>query len=211
MEVLNRQATDRPGPFLLAANHISHFDPPVIALASRREIDWMAMVELFGHPLVRAFCEATGAFPTDRSRVDRTAVRTAMNRLRAGRCVGIFPEGGIRTGAASLLHGAPVKPGVATLAVMAGAPVIPCVILGSDRLYQRRWWLPWNRATIWIAFGNPIDGQLQEGESREEGRLRIEQALSAEMVRLYETLQARYCLGPDDLPHTADARAARMF
>ena len=211
MEILNREATRRSGAFLLAANHISHFDPPLIGLACHRDIDWMAMAELFTHPLMRAFCHATGAFPTDRSRVDRTAVRTAMNRLRAGRCVGIFPEGGIRTGEASLLHGARVKPGVASLAVMAEAPVLPCVILGSDRLYQRRWWYPWNRVTIWIAFGKPVAARLQEGEDREAARQRIEQTLSAEMVRLYERLQARYGLGPDDLPHPAPARLERMF
>lgn len=202
---------EREGAFLLAANHISHFDPPLISLAARRQIDWMAMVELFSNRAMGAFCTACGAFPTDRSQVDRKAVRMAVARLRQGRCVGIFPEGGIRVGEESLLAGAPVRPGVATLAVMTGVPVVPCVIVGADRLYTPRWWLPWHRVPIWIAFGEPVLGARAEGETREEGRVRVDRELSKALVRLYGELQAVYRLHPEDLPHSSEARGARMF
>src|SRR5437016_4831046 len=92
---------------------------------------------------------------------------TSFGRLSAGwptisrasarsRVVGIFPEGGIRDGPRSVLEGAPPKPGTAALAQMAGAPILPCAIVGSDRLYNPRMWLPLRRVRVWIAFGEPI-------------------------------------------------------
>ena len=57
---------------------------------------------------------------------------TRVTRLKRGRVVGIFPEGGIRDGAHSVLEGAPLKPGIAALAQISGAPVVPCVLIGSE-------------------------------------------------------------------------------
>jgi len=156
VSVLHRERTALEGGWLLAPNHISHFDPVLIAMKTRRRVDWMAMSELFTPRPVAAFLRAGGAFPTDRSRIDRHAVREALRRLRAGRVVGIFPEGGIRTGAESVLAGAPLRPGATMLARLADVPVIPCVIVGCETLYQPRRWLPFRRNRIGIAFGEPL-------------------------------------------------------
>src|ERR1700726_3621673 len=111
--------TERAGGFLLAANHISHFDPVILSSVVRRKIDWMAMAEFFPHPLLGSFLRAVDAFPADRHRADRKTIRTAIERLKDGRIVGVFPEGGIRDGTRSLLEGAPLRPGASTLAHMA--------------------------------------------------------------------------------------------
>jgi 1-acyl-sn-glycerol-3-phosphate acyltransferase len=157
IHVLRPEAGRRKGAWILAANHISHFDPPLIGIAARRKIDWMGMVELFRHPVSAAFFRAIDTFPVDRGHLDRQAVRTALTRLRAGRAVGIFPEGGIRDGVRSVLEGAPARPGVAGLSQMTGAPVVPCVIMGSDRCYALpRLWRPARRLPVWIAFGQAL-------------------------------------------------------
>jgi 1-acyl-sn-glycerol-3-phosphate acyltransferase len=104
----------------------------------------------------RFLLRAVDAFPADRHRADRKTIRTAIERLKQGRIVGLFPEGGIRDGTRSLLEGAPLRAGAATLAHIAGAPILPCVIVGSDRLYSKKSWLPLRRTPIWIAFGDPI-------------------------------------------------------
>src|SRR5213596_1919626 len=169
VRVIGSESANRAGGFLLAANHISHFDPFLISLAVRRKIDWMAMAEFFRLPIVGLALRAVDTFPAERDRADRKTIRTAIERLKNGRIVGLFPEGGIRDGVHSLLEGAPLRPGAATLAHIAGVPILPCVILGSDRLYSAKQWLRLRRTRIWIAFGTPISHfpELQRSEARE--------------------------------------------
>jgi 1-acyl-sn-glycerol-3-phosphate acyltransferase len=207
IRVLGRENADRSGGFLLAANHISHFDPFFISLVVPRKIDWMAMAEFFQLRIVGFLLRAVDAFSADRDRADRKTIRIAIERLKGGRVVGLFPEGGIRDGARSLLEGAPLRPGAATLAHIAGVPIVPCVILGTDRLYSMRQWLPLRRTPIWIAFGNPISHfpGLQKSEARE----RIESELATAFKNLYAELQQTFRLTTDDLPHPPRERMNR--
>jgi 1-acyl-sn-glycerol-3-phosphate acyltransferase len=206
IRVLGSENPNVAGGFLLAANHISHFDPFLISLAVRRKIDWMAMTEFFRLPVVGFFLRAVDAFPAERDRADLKTIRTAIERLNSGRVVGLFPEGGIRDGTRSLLEGAPLRPGAATLSHIAGVPIVPCVIVGSDRLYSMKHWLPLRRTPIWIAFGNPISHspELQKSEARE----RIESELAAEFKNLYAQLRQKFQLIADDLPHPPRERMA---
>ena len=202
--VVGRENAERAGGFLLASNHISHFDPPTISSVVRRKIDWMAMAEFFPVPGLGHFLRAVDAFPAARDRADRKTIRTAIERLDAGRIVGVFPEGGIRDGARSLLEGAPLRAGAPTLAHMAGVPIVPCVILGTDRLYAKRSWLPFGRTPVWIGFGKAISNfpELEKSAARE----RIETELTAAFQRIYRELREKFELTPDDLPHSPRAR-----
>src|SRR6266513_4317593 len=156
VHVVRSENANHDGGFLLAANHISHFDPFIISSAIERKIDWMAMAEFFRFPLLGFLLRAVDAFPADRDHADRKTIRTAIERMKSGRVIGLFPEGGIRDGPKSILEGARLRPGAATLAHIAGVPIVPCVILGSDRLYAKRRWLPFRRTSVWIGFGQPI-------------------------------------------------------
>jgi len=206
VHVVRRENANRDGGFLLATNHISHFDPFIISSVVRRKIDWMAMAEFFPYPVLGHFLRAVDAFPADRNRADRTAIRSAIERLKNRRIVGLFPEGGIRDGARSLLEGAPIRPGASTLAHIAGVPILPCVILGSDRLYSMKRWLPPGRTPIWIAFGNPIS-HLPDLE-KSTARASIERELVAAFKLLYAELREKFSLAPDDLPHPPRERMA---
>src|SRR5437773_1138939 len=197
--VVGCQHINRAGGFLLAANHISHFDPPIISSVVRRKIDWMAMAEFFPVLGLGHFLRAVDAFPAARDRADRKTIRSAIKRLKDGRIVGVFPEGGIRDGACSLLEGAPLRAGASTLAHMAGVPIVPCVILGSDRLYGKRNWMPLWRTPVWIAFGQAIS-HFPELE-KSVARARIEQELIDGFQRLYAELRRKFQLTRDDLPH----------
>lgn len=206
IHVLNRQEPEREGGFVLASNHISHFDPVILSSLVRRKIDWMAMAEFFPHPLLGRFLRAVDAFPADRHRADRATIRTAIERLKLGRIVGVFPEGGIRDGTRSLLEGAPLRPGASTLAHMAGVSILPCVIVGSDRLYAARSWLPFRSTPVWIAFGAaiPCFPDLEKSAARE----RIEGELAAAFKNLYAELRETFALTADDLPHPPRLRMA---
>ncbi|MFN2541369.1 MAG: 1-acyl-sn-glycerol-3-phosphate acyltransferase [Chthoniobacterales bacterium] len=204
VRVLRPENANRAGGFLVASNHISHFDPLIISSVVQRKIDWMAMAEFFPLPFIGLFLRAVDAFPADRDRANRATIRTAIERLKAGRVVGVFPEGGIRNGKASLLEGAPLRPGASTLAHLAGVPILPCVILGSDRLYSIRRSLPLQRAPVWIAFGDPLScfAELPKAVARP----RMEHELTAAFQKLYLELREKFQLTPDDLPHSPQER-----
>src|ERR1700730_5118366 len=204
IQALRRENANRNGAFLLVSNHISHFDPFIISSLGRRKIDWMAMAEFFPIPVLGHFLRAVDAFPADRYRADRKTIRTAIERLKDGRIVGVFPEGGIRDGERSLLEGAPLRPGATTLAHMADVPILPCVIVGSDRLYSAKKWLPLRRTPIWIAFGDLIlpSSDLEKSAARQ----RIERELAAAFKNLYAELREKFHLASDDLPHSPQER-----
>jgi len=208
VRVIGAENANRSGGLLLASNHISHFDPFLISLAVRRKIDWMTMAEFFRSPILGFLLRAIDAFPAERDRADRKTIRTAIERLKGGRIVGLFPEGGIRDGVHSLLEGAPLRAGAATLADIAHVPILPCVILGSDRLYSWKQWLPLRRTPIWIAFGHPISHfpELQKSEARE----RIESELTSAFKDLYAQLRQEFRLTADDLPHSPRDRMRRF-
>ena len=204
IRVIGRQNANCAGGFLLAANHISHFDPFLIGLTVRRKIGWMTMAEFFRPPAVGVLLRSIDAFPAERDRADLKTIRAAIDRLKNGRIVGIFPEGGIRDGARSLLEGAPLRPGAATLARIADVPVVPCVILGTDRLYAKKQWLPFRRTPVWIAFGQPISSfpELQKSQARE----RIDSELAAAFKNLYVELCEKFRLKREDLPRSPRER-----
>lgn len=202
--VLGRENANRDGGFLLASNHISHFDPLLIALCVRRRIDWMTMAEFFRPAALGLLLRSIDAFPADRDRADLKTIRTTMDRLKNGRIVGLFPEGGIRDGARSSLEGAPVRAGAATLAQIANVPIVPCAIVGTDRFYCNKQWWPFRRTPVWIAFGKPIPSfpELGKAQAREE----IETQLAASFKNLYAELRQEFRLTTDDLPKSPTER-----
>ncbi len=205
--VLHAERTNSSGPFILAANHISHFDPPILSGAAFRKLDWMAMIELFEKKWAARYFRAIDTFPTDRAKVDRVAVKTALERLKRGHVVGMFPEGGIRAGKNSVLEGAALRPGSAVLAQMADVAIVPCVLLGSDRFYSKAMWKPFRRNRMWIAFGEPLraDSALPRNEARSD----LERRLAESMRNLYEELRETYGLTIEDLPRTPQHRKGR--
>lgn len=206
VQVLHRERINRTGAFILAANHISHFDPPIIATVVRRKVDWMAMAEFFPYPVLGHVLRAIECLPADRHRADRAIIRDAIDRLKRGRIVGMFPEGGIRDGSRSVLEGAPLRPGVSTLAHIAKVPILPCVILGCDRLYAKANWLPLRRTPVWLAFGEPVP-QFPELD-KAAARTRTEQELAAAFRNLYAEMRTRFSLAADDLPHPPKERVS---
>lgn len=187
------------GACVMVSNHISHFDPPLLSGYLPRKIDWIAMAELFGTKWSKAGFTWLDVIPVDRHGDDRQALRTAIKRLEAGRMIGIFPEGGIRDGALSILSGAEMREGAFLLAAKAACPVVPVVILGSERLYNRRNWLPWRRAKVYIAIGEPVfpaDG----------GRKQLRNDTAAALIRLKDRLVETCQLTEDDLPHSPQER-----
>lgn len=204
VRVYHRERSALRGPCVLASNHISHFDPPLISVACRRRIDWMAMKDLFKHPLAALYFKSIETFPVDRDNMDRASVKIALARLKRGRVVGMFPEGGIRAGSTSVLEGAPMHPGAGALAQMADVPLLPCVILGTDRLYNKRNWRIFGRTTFWVGFGDPI--RPPAGMDRKEARAFLDHELAAAFKNLLAEMRGHFQLSDADIPRTPGER-----
>jgi 1-acyl-sn-glycerol-3-phosphate acyltransferase len=151
----------KEGALIVAANHRRYADPVFVPMAVPRRIQWMAKKELFVFPFMRFFF-FIGAFPVDRQKGGRAALRTALDLLAAGWALGIFPEGTRRKGYDP--EDAP-KSGVAMLATRGNAPVLP-VFVGEvpsplERLRGRK---------LHVYIGDPItlDNTKKQRSVREE-------------------------------------------
>ncbi len=129
------------GPVLLCVNHISAVDPPAVGAVLERHVHFMAKQELFSY--LGWLLPAIGAFPVNRDVRDASAVRQALRLLRAGRVIGLFPEGHRQRGGRL---GQP-RPGSGSLISHAGGAVIPVAVRGSWRLFGR----------VEMRFGTPVD------------------------------------------------------
>ena len=139
-------------PYVIAANHYSHFDPPAIAAALDRPIRFLALEDLFvASRLLEWLITGFGAISTPRFRRPITALRTALAALDSGGVVGVFPE------ATRVSHWRtlPAKRGAAWLAARAGVPLVPIAMIGTGRalgLENRV-----RRARIRVIVGRPIE------------------------------------------------------
>jgi 1-acyl-sn-glycerol-3-phosphate acyltransferase len=143
------------GPLIVACNHISNLDPPLMGACCPRRISYMAKRELFEVPVLGPLIAAVGAYPVDRQGSAAAAIKRSVEVLRAGGCVGIFPEGGRN------VHGdKEPQIGVALLASLTKAPVVPACIVGSARAGSL--------AQIKVAFGKPLMLPADRKATRED-------------------------------------------
>src|SRR4051794_12787212 len=94
--VLNAEVTRRAGPYILAANHQTPYDVPLLMRHTARNVDFVSIVEVFKNPFIHWFYGSMNAFPLDRSKPDAPTIRVILDRLSRGRVVGMFPEGRLR-------------------------------------------------------------------------------------------------------------------
>jgi 1-acyl-sn-glycerol-3-phosphate acyltransferase len=185
--VLHRErVAEMEGPYILAPNHLSAYDVPCLMAEMPRWklLDFVSITELFQNRLSAWFLNSVNAFPLDRSRADSPTVRIILDRLAKGRIIAMFPEGGFRSAANSVLSGGEIKPGVAKLAQLAKVPVVPCVILGTSAYSKPTSWLPLKRVRYGVIYGTPlrVRADLEEAEARAE--------FLSELKRAYRSLHA---------------------
>ena len=128
LEHVERVPTE--GPVLVVSNHLHNADPVLINAAYPRPLHFMAKKEAFDVPVVRQIMRRGGAFPVDRGKADRAAIKRAHATLAQGIALGMFPEG-TRSVTRSLQK---AHAGVGMIALLARAPVQPVVITGTERL-----------------------------------------------------------------------------
>jgi 1-acyl-sn-glycerol-3-phosphate acyltransferase len=114
---------------IVAANHESLLDPPLLALTARYPLHFLAKVELWRYRPGAWLMDALGGIPIRRDRRDLLSVGRAEELLRAGESVAIFPQGNVQGGAWTR--------GAARLALATGAPLVPVRIVGTKRALSK--------------------------------------------------------------------------
>jgi 1-acyl-sn-glycerol-3-phosphate acyltransferase len=168
------------GPVILAATHESMFDVPIVVIASPRPVSFMAHRDLFRRRFGAWFFRSLGGFPVHRG--DSRGVAVAIDVLRRGRVLGVFPEGTRNFGRGT----APFLAGAAWLALRTGASIVPCSVAGTALPGPRPhgWWKWLRRRHARVRFGPPIPVErvASTDERRRAARdltLRLQSAVAA--------------------------------
>lgn len=148
------------GSVILASNHISFFDPPLIANGQFRVVHYMAKIELFKNPLFRILIKSFGAFPVKRGVGDIGAIKTILGHMKKNRVVLVFPEG-TRSKDGELGSG---QMGAGMLALRSGATIIPTYIRNSNKIISRVKSL--ELPQVEIRYGKPIDMEKYKCEEQ---------------------------------------------
>jgi 1-acyl-sn-glycerol-3-phosphate acyltransferase len=166
LHVLHAHRLPAEGPAILAPNHTSYLDPPVVGCAVPRRVRYMAQHELFRAKAFGWLIRQLGAFPVHRGSADLSAIRTAERYLRAGEWVLVFPEG--RRGDGSVLGSA--HKGIAMLAERTGAVVVPMGLCHTAKVLPRGSRIP-RRHLMRVVIGEPLSfAQVKEEFGLERAR-----------------------------------------
>ncbi|HEY7049225.1 MAG TPA: lysophospholipid acyltransferase family protein [Jatrophihabitantaceae bacterium] len=158
LEIVGLDALPKSGPLVLLANHDSHWDPVVVGVAGvrRRQIRALAKASLWRNRLLAWVLDHMGQIPIERGRGDAKALAAAIEQLRDGACIGVFPEG-------TVSHGRTLRAlsGAGRLALAVPDCQVVCVVITGAvdiALFPRR-------PHLRVEFFEPKGGQPQPGES----------------------------------------------
>jgi 1-acyl-sn-glycerol-3-phosphate acyltransferase len=152
LEIEGEEYLPRAGGAVVACNHTRGPDYVIVGYASPRQIFYMAKAEIFAyHPWLVRLVTMAGAFPVQRGQADQQAIEQAVAMVRDGHLLGMFPEG-TRSRDGRLQK---AKLGVARIALGAGRPIVPVVVINSETVLRdvlkfRR------RPLVVVRFGPPI-------------------------------------------------------
>jgi 1-acyl-sn-glycerol-3-phosphate acyltransferase len=161
------------GPVLLAGNHDSYWDTVTIGIAGlpKRQIKALAKSSLW-KPGLGKILDGMGQIPIERGTGDVNAIQRAIDELRAGSCIGVFPEG-----TRSLGRELPARSGFGRLAeAVPEATIVCCSVAGTVDIPK----FPKRRPHVAVRFFPPSGGGLQPGESHKDFAARLLAEIRAE-------------------------------
>lgn len=179
LEVRGTEHVPAAGPVLLVANHSSLLDPALVGGAAPRRLCFMAKAELFRVPLFGRLIRALNARPVRREGASAQALREALDALRSGQALLVFPEG--TRGDEGDIR--PAKPGAGMLAVMSGATVVPVYVSGSGRALPRGRLVP-RPAKVVVRFGPALSFAVAPDDARRARYREVAEEMMRAVARL---------------------------
>lgn len=177
VKIIGAQNIPKTGGFILASNHISYYDPPLVSCCVRHEVYFFAKRELFKFKPFGWVLFNVNARPVNRAGVDRAAIESAIEILKSGNGLTVFPEG-TRSKTDDFL---PIKPGIGMIARQAEVAIVPAYIHGANQL--------WNcfigRTRLSVSYGEAIIAEwVKSQEMSKEGYLAIADEIMGRIRRL---------------------------
>ena len=157
------------GGVLVVSNHQSHFDPPLVGIGCRRQMNYVARRTLFSFPPFGWFLHSVGAIPIDRDGIGLGGIKESLKLLKRGEMVLIFPEG-TRTSDGEIK---PFRPGFTALAARSNAAILPVAVDGAFQVWPRTKKYP-GLGKIRVHFGTPIPHTEIAGRDERELLAEIE-------------------------------------
>jgi 1-acyl-sn-glycerol-3-phosphate acyltransferase len=165
LEVVGSENVPEEGGVIVAANHVSYLDPPLMGAALKRQATYMAKEGLFKIPILGAVIRLFSV-PIRRGRPQPSTIKEAVNRLKKGELIVMFPEGS-RSVDGNILD---AKRGIGVIAAISRMPVVPALIKGTEKALPvgARFLRP---AKITVIFGNPIVTDNEETDKQFQDRI----------------------------------------
>lgn len=170
MKIVGKENIPKKGPIIIAANHKSFLDPPLIEITCGRYARFLAKEELTKNKFLLILCFLFDAILVKRDSKEVTAIKESLKTLKNGDCLTLFPEG-TRNG---LAKGEDVKDGVAFFAVRSGAKVIPCGIKGGKKG-------DWK---VTITYGKPLDFSQYKGAKDKETLEKVTNEIMENIIKI---------------------------
>lgn len=165
LKVYGAENVPAQGGLIVAANHLSFLDPPLVGASLKRRATYLAKRGLFSHPLLGKFV-STFSLPVDRDAPKPSTIKEAVRRLRSGELIVMFPEGTRQAGK----NEPDAKRGVALMASLSDVPVVPVLIEGTDKALPRGSKLV-RPARVAVTFGLPLVRGGSEGQQEYQQRI----------------------------------------
>jgi 1-acyl-sn-glycerol-3-phosphate acyltransferase len=159
--VYNVERVPLEGPVILASNHASYLDPPLVGAGLRRHINYLAREDLFQVPVMGWVLRQWQVVPVDRDGGGAAGLRRILDRLLAGGAIILFPEG-TRTRDGKLQ---PARSGIGLTVIKSSAPVVPVRVFGTFEAYGRHLRLPRPRRMT-VKYGRPMRFEQLRAEAR---------------------------------------------
>jgi len=187
--VFNPERVPQKGPVILASNHASFLDPPLVGSGFHRDINYLARESLFRFPGIGALLRSWNSVPVDRDAGGARGLKTILDRLLGGAGIILFPEG-TRTRDGKLQ---PAHSGIGLIVAKSDAPVVPVRVFGTFEAYGRDKKIPRPKKVI-VKYGPPMQFEKLRAETKtcDKARLKaIYQEIADEIMAAIAKLEPR--------------------
>ncbi|HEV2434754.1 MAG TPA: lysophospholipid acyltransferase family protein [Verrucomicrobiae bacterium] len=187
--VFNPERVPETGGVILASNHASFLDPPLVGAGLKRGINYLARESLFRFPGVGALLRSWSAVPVDRDGGGAAGLKAILDRLLAGDGIILFPEG-TRTRDGNLQ---PARSGIGLVVIKSSAPVVPVRVFGTYEAYGRHIRFP-RPGRIAVKYGQPMTFEKLRAEAKDCSKARLKeiyQQIADEIMAAIAKLEAK--------------------
>jgi 1-acyl-sn-glycerol-3-phosphate acyltransferase len=158
------------GPVILAANHASYLDPPLVGSGVTRQINYLARESIFRVPIVAPILRSWEVVPVDRDGGTGRGLKAILDRLSRGGAIILFPEG-TRTRNGQFQ---PARSGLGLTVIKSDAPIVPARVFGTFQAYGPKMFVPLPRRVM-VKYGPPLDFAALRAEAKTCSKPRLKE------------------------------------